>query len=140
MSFRLDILIPFFIGAFSVAQAGLNRRIAGEWGLSWAVLFNTLVLLLIVLACLGLGYWAGKFSFSSIKWWYLIPGIAGFIIVAGLPLSVARVGAMSTFMFLIAGQMIFSALWDKGFEGIPVSLPRVVGAVLVMAGAWIASK
>jgi len=137
---RVDFLIPFIVGFCAVIQAGLNRKIAASWGLSWTIVLNTSILLAVGFLCLSMGLWSGKAASSTFRLWYLIPGLAGFAIVAGLPLSVGKIGALSTFLILISAQIIFSALWDKGFEGIALSWTRALGATLVLVGAWIATR
>lgn len=71
-------------------------------------------------------------------------GPLGVIVVTFVILSVHRVGASQMFVLLIAGQLI-TALWmDRygllGLAPTPVSLPKLAGIVLVIAGAYLVTK
>jgi bacterial/archaeal transporter family-2 protein len=127
-----------------VAQGGLNRRLAGQWGLPGAVLLNTVVLLGVVLTLFALmsavpslfpeGF-GGRPQLRGFSPWYLLPGVLGFVIVLGMPVAIARLGAVQSVLLLIAAQLVASLAWDALVEGRPATLVRVVGSVLAVAGA-----
>lgn len=143
------ILLPIGLGACAVLQGALNRKIADAWGLVPAVLFNTFVFLI---AALGLwlavrfaperfpAFFRGRFDAGSIAWWYVLPGLFGFALVAGLPWAIAKVGAAEAFVGLVAAQMVVSVLWDAKVEGIPLGTPRVLGAVLAVVAAFLVTR
>ncbi len=139
----LKLLVPWVIGIVSVLQAALNRRIATSWGLIPAALLNASIFLLLAVVCYlwartGRGPfadWTLPLSLREMKWFWLLPGFFGLLIVLGLPWSIARVGALTTFIVLVASQMMASAMWDRWVEGLPMSGTRLFGALLAIVGA-----
>lgn len=137
-----ELLVPLVLGVAAVLQATLNKEIAAHAGLSVAAALNLLIATALALAfaafCAqrrapdGLLRWPQ--DGVAFQWWWLVPGIAGFLIVLGLPWSVQRLGALSTFVLLVGAQMLASGLWDRFAAGIPFTAPRVVGAVCTVAG------
>jgi bacterial/archaeal transporter family-2 protein len=145
---NLAILLPLCIGAAAVLQATMNRRIAESWGLAPTALLNTLIALLSVAAMLGYCLTAGArtgllrvaFEPASFRWWWLLPGVFGFAIVVGLPWAVGKAGALPTFVSLVAGQMVASALWDRFALGIALDPSRTLGATLAIASVWLVGR
>lgn len=132
-------MIPIVVGIMAVLQAGLNRRIAVLWGVGGASLLNACVFAAVALIC----YYTGVFANSKIQWgdfkiWFLLPGILGFSLVAGLPYSIARWGALHTFLWLIASQIVASSFWDYLVEGQPFSWKKLLGGGVAIFGAWLA--
>lgn len=62
----------------------------------------------------------------------------GFLIILGMPLAIARLGAVQSVLLLIAAQLGASLAWDALAEGRPATLARVVGSALAFAGAALA--
>ena len=138
------LIVPFTLGCLAVLQVALNKRIAGVMGLTQAVILNAFVLLVVALAFWlmargsreQLGEWlVGSGGPGDFQLWWVIPGLCGLTLVAGMPWAAARIGALQTFVLMVAAQMVFSILWDHFAEDLPVTLPRVVGAGLAIAGA-----
>ena len=126
------------VGISVVLQGGTNRLVSQQWGLPKAVLFNSSVFLVLSLAWFG----AAKLSPSSfpelfrikqggINAWFILPGVFGFIIVAGIPYAISRIGASQTFILSIAAQLIFSLIWDKHMEGLTISSLKMVALAAV---------
>ncbi len=145
---RLISLVPLLCGLAVVAQAGLNRRFAGQWGLLSAVLMNMVV---ATVATFGVyvvarsvpGFWpeasAGQGRlFAGFTPWHLLPGLCGVIIVVGMPWAIGRLGAVQSALLLMAAQLLTSLVWDAMVEGRPATLARVVGSAVAFAGAAIA--
>jgi bacterial/archaeal transporter family-2 protein len=138
------LLVPFVLGGLAVLQVALNKRIAAVMGLTQAVILNASVLLIAAIAFyvyarstraeIG-GWMAGGGGFGDFQSWWIIPGLCGLTLVAGMPWAVQRIGALQSFVVLVAAQMLFSILWDHFVEDVSVSVPRVVGATLAIAGA-----
>ncbi|MFP2962350.1 DMT family transporter [Myxococcus sp. 1LA] len=144
---RFISLVPMLCGLAVVAQAGLNRRFAGQWGLMSAVLVNMVV---ATVATFGVylavrmvpGLWpeaaAGQGRFGGLTPWHLIPGLCGVIIVLGMPWAMSRLGAVQSALLLMAAQLITSLVWDAMVEGRPATFPRVLGSGMAFLGAAIA--
>lgn len=129
---RWMLFLPGLLGLASVMQSALNRQLAKSWGVPAAVLINTLVFLV-----LSVGFYVSARSAARgpFQWWFLVPGVLGFCLVAGMPLAIARIGAFSAYAMLIAGQLITSLIWDAVVEGAPLTAVRGIGAALLVASA-----
>lgn len=139
------LAIPIAIGFSVVIQGFLNRQIGLNWGLSAAVLLNAVV---FFLPCLALYLWTRWTSqplppflqfpaeiTSSISWWYLIPGLCGFFIVVGIPISLFQVGPSKTFIILIVSQIVFSLALEKLISGHTPGFLKIAGALIAVLGA-----
>ncbi|MDD0853714.1 DMT family transporter [Halobacteriovorax sp. GB3] len=136
MSTYSALLIPVILGTVGILQAGLNRTMSNEVGLTHAALLGNAITL--ICSCLLLFYikinsdklpsmFELKASISAFKWWYIIPGIFGFMFVIGLPWGIYKIGAVKVTVGLIAAQMIAGVLWDIFVEKIPVNTMKVMG-------------
>ena len=135
---RIAFVVALVLGFFSVLQGGLNRRIASEIDLGRATLLNGLVFVLVAFVGWQIGSRLQWFQGSSgfpFKWWWLIPGTLGAALVLGIPFSIQRIGAVRTFVALIAAQIVFSALWDQLVEHQPVTSLRLIGGGLAILAA-----
>ncbi|GHG66263.1 DMT family transporter [Comamonas sp. JC664] len=144
---RFITLVPMLCGLAVVAQAGLNRRFAGQWGLMSAVLVNMVVATVATFAVYMAvrtvpGLWpeaaAGQGRLSGFTPWHLLPGLCGVVIVLGMPWAMSRLGAVQSALLLMAAQLITSLVWDAMVEGRPATFPRVLGSGVAFMGAAIA--
>lgn len=139
------LAIPIAIGLAVVVQGILNRQIGLNWGLSAAVLLNAVVFLFL---CAGLYLWTRwtseplpsylKFPegpSSPPAYWYLIPGLCGFFIVVGVPISLFQVGPTKTFIILIVSQIVFSLVMEKFISGDTPGFLKIAGGILAVIGA-----
>ncbi len=136
----------FLIGGVAVLQAGLNRQISKSAGLLGATLLNTvLMFFVLVLIWLATRYapqffsesFVPKWNPSELKWWVIIPGLCGIVLVAGIPTLLPKLGASGVFLGIVVGQMICSLLWDVFVEQMPFEPKRLVGASLAIVGLLI---
>jgi len=145
---QIDLVVAFVLGIAAVLQATLNRQIASHAGLAAATALNMAVAATFALAfaiyCGLRGEQAGLLRWNlegaAFRVWWLLPGIVGFLIVLGLPWSVQRIGALSTFVALVGAQMLTSALWDHFATGIPMTVSRVLGALCTVAGVVLLAR
>ncbi len=135
---------PAILGLVVVLQAGLNRKISAQWGLTTAVLLNALVFLVLAVVFYGLNIWKSDlfpenfkttFNMKSFSWWFLIPGALGCILVFGGPWAIGKWGAVHTFILIISAQLLASLIWDWQVEGLSVSPMRIGGIILAWIGA-----
>lgn len=140
------LIVPFLLGCFAVLQVALNKRIAEAIGLTQAVILNAFVLLVVAsvfwLYARGerqdFGAWmVGTGNWADFKVWWIIPGLCGLTLVAGMPWAAEKVGALQVFVVLVAAQMMFGIVWDHFVEGVQATPPRMIGAGLAVAGAWV---
>lgn len=141
-------VIPAILGFLIVCQAGLNRKIAAQWGLPAAAFLNSTVLwtstaLLLSLAVFHPSILPSGFQFQwgaqGFKFWYVLPGLFGLTLILGAPWCIARWGATYTFVLLISSQVVASILWDLKVENLSISRQRLVGAGLAWIGVLFAS-
>lgn len=149
----LFILGSVIAGFSNVIQAGMNRQFGDSMGLSMALLINSLVFLAAAVVfyffCMAMGTAIPGFMQTKMSllqtvrgvplWQLVIPGICGFLIVAGIPLAIYKVGALGAILVLIFSQILGGILWDYFVDGIAVSPMRIAGAVIVLAGVAITS-
>jgi transporter family-2 protein len=130
-------------GAVQVAVQGrLGDRIGTLEALTCAVVIaavTALALLLVARRSLA-GMRAG---FASPKW-MLVGGLMTIVIVTAITVAGPRIGIVATSAFLIVGQFSLAALIDRlgwfGIEPIALSSPRILGLVLLAAGAALTLK
>lgn len=132
------IALPLFIGCFGILQGAMNRVIASHIGVAQASLITNIG---STLFCAILYYFAKAYShlmpefyqikapLSTYKWWFIFPPLFGFAIVAGIPYSIAKLGAVKVTVGLIAAQMITSVVWDLLVEGVTINMMKFVGIV-----------
>jgi bacterial/archaeal transporter family-2 protein len=141
------LLVPVVLGVMAVAQVTLNGRVALHWGLAPAAVLNTLVALSVAIVFASWCAYRGpsidlyrvNVDPSLLRWWWFLPGIFGFSLVAGMPWAVQKLGALATFVALIGAQMVGSVLWDSWVEGTALTLPRLLGAAFAVAGVALTS-
>jgi transporter family-2 protein len=138
---KLASLFPFLVGAAGVVQAALNRRLVPRIGLPAAICLNASIVfgiaLILFLNTRSVERWlpadlVRQPDGGALPWWAILPGAFGFAVVAGIPIAVGRLGALTTFTLLVAGQLGASLIWDYSVEGLPITLPRVIGVALAL--------
>ncbi len=121
----------------SVLNAGLGKR-AGNLG---SVLLLTVVSILVVLLLIGI--FPSTASLKGLpgpsEWYLYLGGVLGIAIIAAPILLVPRIGATATLTALVVGQLLLAVAVDHfGLFGAPrvmVTLPRLLGVVLLLVGA-----
>lgn len=143
MSSSFFYLIPLTIGALGVLQASLNRKMTPQIGLAPAICLNATIVfgfaLLLLFLAPHLQRWVpfeiaqpagAKFRWT---WWFVLPGLFGLATITGLPLAVDRLGALTSFAILVAGQMVMSLLWDYWTAAMPLTPQRLLSVALACA-------
>ena len=139
--------VPALLGVLSVLQMGFNKKISQAWGLPSAVLLNASVLLIsatiVFFAVLKsqpeADLWKIHIDWAEAKWWFVLPGLMGLVLVLGGPWAVAKWGALNTFIVLVGAQLITSLLWDLKVEGLELNWQRIAGVALAWAGVFLAT-
>ena len=138
-------MMVFALMAFGAGiLIGLSRQLNGRLTLAtsgmeasfWNHIVGAAVLTMIAVAMGGL--FEGDISLTP--WWAYLGGTIGVIFIAASSWLVTKIGAVSTTMLVIAGQMIFGILLDIAI-GIPGDIAaRLVGAGLILGGMWLLHK
>jgi len=142
----LPMLAAFVIGLITVLQSGLHKNMLMGNGLLSVVALNAVIAFVIsMLLFFAHKYslialpesFSGQGSFQFKKWWYIVPGICGFIIVIGFPLAISYMGAAQVFIIAVAGQCVGSLLWDILIEQNSPTLVKGLGVLLTLVGAFL---
>lgn len=139
------IVLAVFVGIATVLQAALNRRIAGNWGLAPTIVLHAGVLFVFALGSYFViektgiavppSFRAKETAYQNPLWWYLFPGLAGWLIIFAMPFAISKIGALQVFVWVVAAQMLAGLCWDRWVEGISINATRALGVVVVIAGA-----
>jgi transporter family-2 protein len=135
------LLLAALAGALLPVQAGINAQLRVTLG---NPLVATLVSFLIGSVALGLLVLGARIplqlgpALGRAPWWHWTGGLLGAVYVALTILLAPRLGAAALIAAVVAGQMLASLVLDQwalvGFAPHPLSLQRVLGAVLVIGG------
>jgi len=141
MSNMMFMLMMFCAGITVAVQPSVNARLAQKVGIiesaciSFAV--GTIALYLLLLVS-GRGTFRGV---SETAWWEWTGGILGAIFVSTTIVVVPRIGTAAAMAAIIAAQLIAGIILDHfgffGFQWTPVDAKRVVGVLLLLAGAML---
>ena len=134
----LCVLLAVLMGIASVLQSTSNGILAGYRGLSFAVFLNACLVMVGALL-----FWRfGPQAPANPSWprnpLLYIGGAYGIFLVVSAAYAFPRLGAGPTTAIIVAAQLFTSLVLDHlGLPGgrIAVDLTRIVGAVLLGAGA-----
>ena len=134
-------LLTVAAGLAGSVQVALMSRLGERIGVLEALGFSvalTAVLGLLVLLVARRSV-AGYGAAFHQPWWMLLGGVMGLLIVFTVTYAGPRIGVAATVGILIAGQLVMGAVIDRwglfGSEKIALHWPRVLGIVLLAAGA-----
>jgi transporter family-2 protein len=141
------LLLALVAGAMMPTQAAINNKMAVTVGSPILAAFisflvGTIALLVYAVATgVPLGDMASAKNAPPIAW---AGGILGAFFVASAVILVPRIGVAMTFSLIIAGQMLITLVLDHyGFLGLeerPISIPRVLGILLITGGVILIRK
>ena len=142
---RIAITMSFVAGLAGAAQASVSGALGKRVGSVQAAAFGAIVaaVLLVGLAVLT-GRGPGIADVFRQPAWLLISGVFGAGIVLTLAYAPPRIGTFAAVALMIAGQLFAGALIDGfgwlGTERIPLTAYRVIGLILLTAGAALTLK
>lgn len=135
------------VGACAASQAGVNSqlRLALHSPIQAALLSFLTGTLLLGIINLFLGApWPGAGDFAVIPWWAWLGGLLGAFNVAMSVYLAPKLGALTLAISIICGQVLASMVLDHngwlGYPQIELSLSRVLGAVLIVAGVFLVAR
>jgi bacterial/archaeal transporter family-2 protein len=145
---ELYYLVALLAGLAVTIQAGVNAQLRLAVGspvitAMISFLVGTVILVTFVLTTSTHLLPAPK-TLADISWWKWIGGALGVFYIISVIVVAPRIGAASTFGFIVAGQLIFAIIFDHfgiiGFPQHPVSLLRVAGVLLLILGVYLIQK
>jgi len=136
-------LLGILSGAFIAVQAPINAQLARDLGMpvaaaAFSFLSGTIVLGIIAVVLVRVQDISLDWQ-APAPWLYVAGGMLGGFYVTLSTILTPRIGAAALMAFLVAGQLLAGMVLDRvGFLGMAVreiSLGRIAGAVLLLAGA-----
>jgi transporter family-2 protein len=138
--------LAFAAGLGGATQIAVQGRLGDRVGTLEAVATAAVVGGTIALATLlvARGSLGGMGDAVAGPKWQLLGGVMSVFIILTITVSGPRIGVVATTAFLIAAQLSFATVIDRygwfGIEQVPVSWSRVLGVVLLLAGAALTLK
>lgn len=136
----------FVAGALVALQAPTNALLARAAGspVNAALVSFAVGLAGLAVAALMLGARPNPAELRALPWYGWIGGLYGAVFVAVAAFAAPRIGVTFFLTVVIAGQLAMALLLDRsGAFGLPVqqiSLTRIAGVLLVLAGAWLVQQ
>jgi transporter family-2 protein len=137
-------LVAGLAGSIQVAVMGrFGERIGSFEALAANLIFSS-ILAVAVLLVLRQSL-AGFGDALRSPWWYWVGGGGmGLVVVLTITVVTPRIGATATIGLLIAGQLAMGVVIDSyglfGVDRVPLSWPRILGVLLLAAGALLALR
>lgn len=134
-------LFAIAVGAGLTAQVGMNAALGRAIDSPlWASIVNFTIGLIALVACaLALGTRPQVTTFGQAPAWAWLGGLLGAVYVFAVTLLGQRLGAVALVALVLAGQLGAAVLLDHfgvlGFPRIEVTVQRLLGAMLLVAGA-----
>ena len=124
------------------AQGRLGDRVGSIEALAVAATVSAICAVAVLLVARGgVGRVGSGFTGPS---WQLLGGVMSAVIVLSITVAGPRIGIVATTAMLIAGQFVLATAIDRfgwfGVDQVAVSWQRVLGLVLLAAGALLTLK
>jgi len=139
-SYALFVVMALLTGVVFAVQTGINSQLRALLASPLQAVFISFMVgtVVVALALVAKREPPPLAKWASMPWWMWLGGLCGLFIVSTNILVVPRLGAALLTSLAIAGQLTTALALDHyGAFGFPVhhiSLPRVAGAVLLLAG------
>jgi len=146
LRFVILLVLAALGGSAITVQAGLNAQVGRMLGHPlWATLVSLTVSVISIVPILVIFRVTppNLSSFDSAPWWVWLGGALGAFFITVALMTAPELGAVVFVSAVVMGQTIASILLDQfaiaGFPSRPVTLWRLVGAVLVVIGVLISA-
>ena len=138
----LAVALMALTGGLIAMQPAVNAGLGKATGNLAAALVSFAIgtLLLAVIVALA-GQSGGVGEAFSVPWYLLLGGVLGAAYVFSALVTVSSIGAGGVAAATITGQLTFSIILDRigflGLEEAPITLDRVAGVLLLLAGTFL---
>ena len=138
----LAVALMAMTGGLIAMQPVINSGLGKATGNIAAALVSFAIgtLLLAVIVALA-GQTGGVGEATNVPWYLLLGGVLGAAYVFSALVTVSSIGAGGVAAATITGQLTFSVILDRigflGLEETPISLDRVLGVLLLLAGTFL---
>jgi transporter family-2 protein len=138
----LAVFLMAAVGGLIAMQPAVNAGLGRATGNVAAALVSFAIGTLLLAAIVGLSGQAGGLSSSfEVPWYYLLGGVLGAAYVFTALVTVSSIGAGGVAAATITGQLTASIVLDRlgvlGLEQEPITIERVLGVVLLLAGTYL---
>ena len=138
----LAVLLTAVVGGVLALQAPINAGLGRTTGQLPAALVSFMVGTVVLAVVVGLsGDAGGLTSTFDVRWYYLIGGALGAAYVTMALIAVRSIGAGGVAAATITGQLTAAVLIDRlgilGLSQVPLSLDRIAGIALLLAGTYL---
>ncbi|MFJ2983171.1 MULTISPECIES: DMT family transporter [unclassified Pseudomonas] len=140
----LPLVLALLAGVVLPYQAASNAavgRALGHW--LWGAFTSLTVSSVVVIAALLILRVPMPDLGKALQgpWWLWIGGVLGALYVAAAAALTPKLGTAGFLVLVVAGQILTSVIVDHfglmGFSAKPVSLPRIAGVILILAGVFL---
>jgi transporter family-2 protein len=137
----LAVALASIAGLAGAVQVAVMSELGERVGVAAALAVSAVVTLLVAVAILlvardGIANFRDAFNIPA---WLWIGGALSILIVLAVTVGGARIGSAATIGIIIAGNLVMAAVIDRfglfGVDQIALTWPRVLGIVLLAAGA-----
>jgi len=126
-------------GVAAAMQAATNAGLSKSAGLGPALVLNTVIVLIAAIALWAAMGATTTFFPAGASWTLYLGGLFGFVIIASLAFVFPKIGAAYAVALMVGGQCVAALTVDHfGLMGMPrdpLTMQRVIGVALVVAGA-----
>ncbi|MCF3932923.1 DMT family transporter [Acuticoccus sp. M5D2P5] len=137
------MLAAAILGALISVQPAMNavlaRALQSPIGASTISVFVAFLSAVVLFLVMGRSADFSRAALTSVPWWIYLAGTVGAIFVAGGVTIAPVIGALMFFVCVVAGQLIGAMVADHfgafGLQLRPITLMRILGLGLVLAGA-----
>lgn len=138
----LAVFLMAIVGGLIAMQPAVNAGLGKATGSVAAAFVSFAIGTLLLAAIVALsGQAPGLSEALNIPWYYLLGGVLGAAYVFTALVIVSSIGAGGVAAATITGQLTLSIFLDKvGFLGLeeqPITIERVIGVVLLLAGTFL---
>ncbi len=133
------VILMALVGGLIALQPAVNAGLGRATGNIAAALVSFLVGTALLAAIVVIaGQASGLTSTFDVRWYYLLGGALGAAYVFTALVTVSTIGAGGVAAATITGQLTASIVIDRlgvlGLEETPITLERVIGVALLLAG------
>ena len=138
----LAVILTAIVGGLIALQAPINAGLGRVTGNISAAFVSFAIGTLILAALVALGGQAGGLrSTFDVEWYYLLGGALGVAYVFTVLVTVSSIGAGAVAAATVTGQLTASVVIDRlgilGLEEHPLSVERLIGVGLLLAGTYL---
>ena len=136
------VFVMACVGGLIALQPAINAGLGRATGSLAAALVSFAVGTLLLAAIVVLSGQAGGLGgVFDVRWYYLLGGVLGAAYVFTALVTVSSIGAGGVAAATITGQLTLSVVIDRlgvlGLEQQPITLERVAGVALLLAGTFL---